>query len=50
MQSLNVLGVSSSMREGSFGTRTLKLVLRHSTEIWDQDSSTRTPKNEDASL
>lgn len=27
MQSLNVLGVSSSMREGSFGTRTLKLVL-----------------------
>jgi NAD(P)H-dependent FMN reductase len=27
MQSLNVLGVSSSMREGSFGTRTLKIVL-----------------------
>lgn len=27
MKSLNVLGVSSSMREGSFGTRTVKIVL-----------------------
>jgi NAD(P)H-dependent FMN reductase len=27
MKSLNVLGVSSSMREGSFGTKTLKIVL-----------------------
>lgn len=27
MKSLNVLGVSSSMREGSFGTRTVKTVL-----------------------
>jgi NAD(P)H-dependent FMN reductase len=27
LKSLNVLGVSSSMREGSFGTRTVKIVL-----------------------
>lgn len=27
MKSLNILGVSSSMREGSFGTRTVKIVL-----------------------
>lgn len=27
MKSLNVLGVSSSMREGSFGTRTVKIVI-----------------------
>jgi NAD(P)H-dependent FMN reductase len=27
MKSLNVLGVSSSMREGSFGTKTLMIVL-----------------------
>jgi NAD(P)H-dependent FMN reductase len=27
MKPLNVLGVSSSMREGSFGTRSLKIVL-----------------------
>jgi NAD(P)H-dependent FMN reductase len=27
MKSLNVLGVSSSMREGSFGSKTLKIVL-----------------------
>lgn len=27
MKSLNVLGVSSSMRDGSFGTKTLKIVL-----------------------
>jgi len=27
MQSLNLLGVSSSIRKGSFGTRTLRIVL-----------------------
>jgi NAD(P)H-dependent FMN reductase len=27
MKSLNLLGVSSSMRKGSFGTRTLRIVL-----------------------
>lgn len=47
MQPLNNLGIGSSMRKESFGTRTLRIVL-DTAETWSQDSATQAPKNEDS--